>query len=559
VLFGVTLVAAVALVYGRAIGFGFVTFDDPAYVRDNAQVLSGLSLEGVRWAFTTFGEANWHPLTWLSLMLDAEIGGAGSWIYHLTNLVLHAASTLLLFGLLTTTTDRMKRSAFVAALFAVHPLHVESVAWISERKDVLSGMFAMITLLAYVGYVRRPGPWRYALTLLCFALGLMAKPMLVTLPVLMMLLDIWPLRRIDPTRPALALRESLPDKLPLLLLSAASSLVALFAQHRGGAISSLDLLPLPERFASALVSYVAYLKLTVWPVGLAAIYPYTRGEPPIWRLIPAALLLGFLTFLAVRALRRRSPAGVGWLWYLVALLPVIGLIQVGPQAIADRYTYLPHVGLFIAVAWGAPGILAGRPLLLRSLATIAVVVVVALGAVAWNQVGYWRDGVTLFERAVSVTTRNARAHDGLGRALHHRGESARAIASFRRAVEIDPRYADAHCNLARALELAGRAEESLDHFERGLQLDPDDAECRVSYGTALIKRSRLGLARAELEEAVRLDPDQLSAHKNLGVVMARLGELESAITHFQEALRIDPADEGARRNLERARLMLREP
>ncbi len=556
-LVGAGLIAATLVVYAQVAGFDFVNIDDQQYVENNRRVLAGPTRAGLAWALTTHAEANWHPLTWISLMLDARIGGPGPRLFHLTNLALHAANTLLLFGVLAVMTGSRLRSGFVAALFAIHPLHVESVAWISERKDVLSAFFGLLALSAYLRYVRRPGLARYLPVGLAFALGLMAKPMLVTLPLAMLLFDYWPLRRVGPGTAGGWL--PILEKLPLLGLSVVSGILTLQAQLRGDAVNTLAALPLDARVANAVVSYVTYLTKMLWPTELAVFYPHPRDTLPLWQVSLSALALAGVTALAWAGARRRPYLAVGWLWYLVTLLPVIGLLQVGAQAMADRYTYLPLVGPFIAIAWGVPDLLqaAASPAALRrrtlALSAVALVAILLLVARAHDQVGYWRDGATLFRHALRVTTDNARAHNGLGMALSRAGELERAVEHFREALRLDPAYPEAHDNLAAGLALQGKTAEAIEHFREALRLRPQDASCHANFGTVLMRRGDLDDAAAEFAEAIRLDPDHGSAHNNLGVLLARRGDVTAAIEHFEEALRIAPDDAGARANLERAR------
>ncbi|MGB9618961.1 MAG: hypothetical protein ACPL7K_00955, partial [Armatimonadota bacterium] len=390
------LAALIAAIYWPAVGYGLVNLDDRYYVMNNPHVRSGLSVRNVVWAFTTFTQSNWHPLTWISLQLDRTIEPSGSQVLHATNIVLHLANTLLLFFLLELTTGARWRSACVAALFAAHPLHVESVAWVSERKDVLSTLFWLLTMLAYIGWVRAPSKGRYMLVIAAFALGLTAKPMLVSLPILLLLVDIWPLARLQIGRNArLAAGKLVREKIPLFALAAASCVVTYIAQARGGAMTGLDCYPLGMRLANAFVSYMAYLGKTAWPARLAALYPHPENTLPEWQVAASAVGFFVLSILAVRAFRRWPYAAVGWFWYVISLVPVIGIVQVGLQGMADRYTYVPLIGIFVAVAWGVPEIidrLFGSASA-RFTVGLALLSVAALAAVAHKQVGYWRDDV----------------------------------------------------------------------------------------------------------------------------------------------------------------------
>ncbi|HEX2340090.1 MAG TPA: tetratricopeptide repeat protein [Vicinamibacterales bacterium] len=577
------IVAAVAIVFAPVARHGFVNFDDPQYVSENPFISDGLTLRGIAWAFTTGYAGNWHPLTWISHMLDVQVFGLSAGAHHVMNVVLHTASALLLFLLLYRITSAIGRSWFVAALFAVHPLHVESVAWIAERKDVLSALFWMLTIWAYVRYVHRPAVAPYSLVGVLFALGLMAKPMLVTLPVTLLLLDVWPLRRTNT-------RRLIREKVPLFTLAIASSVVTFMVQQQAGAVKELASLPVSRRVANALVAYVSYTGKTLWPTNLAAIYPYPDSIAG-WQVAAAIAALAIVTWLAVRVRRDHPYVLIGWLWYLVTLIPVIGLIQVGSQPIADRYTYVPLIGLFIIVAWGVPEILARRRVTTTVLATAAVVVVAACVVAARAQVDHWRSSVALWQHAVSVTTDNYRAQGNLGHALAAEGRRDEAIQHYSEAVRIRPSYAEAHNNLGLALARQGRIEEAIPHYAEALRLLPDYFEAHSNLGAALAGTGRYtdainhfsiaarlqpehpqaqeNLVRAHYEfgralaergdidqaiqqflEALRLDPTNADVHYDLGVMFVRKGDLRAAINRFEEALRIDANHQDARRALD---------
>jgi Tfp pilus assembly protein PilF len=528
---GLFLVVLIAGAFWQVTGHGFVNFDDDKYVTENPHVQAGLTRNGLAWAFTTTRASNWHPVTWISLMADSQLYGPNAYGFHTTNLLLHIASALMLFLFLNRVTGSLWRSAFVAAIFGIHPLHVESVAWVAERKDVLSTLFWMLTMWAYLHYTQSPKPTRYLLVVLAFVLGLMAKPMLVTLPFVLLLLDRWPLERLDQgngrehdhTRPW---RKLVWEKVPLLALAAVSSIVTYVVQQRSGAVGSLEVYPLGVRIANALVAYVNYVAKMLWPAHLAVFYPHPGTSLPIWQVAGSGLVLVWITLLAIRA-RRRPYLAVGWLWYVLTLVPVIGLVQVGGQAMADRYTYIPLIGLFIIIAWGVPELLALWTTEARRrtlLAASAGIVIAALAVCTYLQVGYWRDSVTLFDHAVKVTRRNAVAHNNLGVALVERGELGKAVAHYREALRIKPRYVEAHCNLA----------------------------------IAAIKQGRLDEAIAHCWEALRIRPGDADAHNNLGVALAKQGKLHEALAHFSEALRLDPDKKSARANLARAKTLIRQ-
>ena len=456
ILIGVLLAAITVAVFARTSSNGFLLFDDGDYVTNNGAVLSGLTWEGVKWAFQTTMNANRHPLTWISLMADYQVWGLNPTGFHLTNLLLHIANVLLLFAVLSRLTKSPWRSGFVAALFAVHPLHVESVAWVAERKDVLSAFFWMLTMLAYIRCVERPSLARRMLVIVLYALGLMAKPMLVTLPFVLLLLDYWPLRRFKGAGSAFGL---LWEKLPLFGLSAISCYVTLVAQMQGHTVAALELLPFGARAANAVVSYVAYILKTVWPSHLAVVYPHPITTLPEWQVVGSTVLLIAVTFLVVRAARSRPYLAVGWLWYVVTLVPVIGLVQVGDQAMADRYTYIPLIGLFIMAAWGIGEWEKGR-VGEREMGVAAVGVIAALMVVAWIQVGYWHDDFTLNRHGLAVTKGNYQLHLNLACALHQKKEYDEAEREYKEAIRIRPMLIQAHSNLALLYYTRGRYAEA---------------------------------------------------------------------------------------------------
>jgi tetratricopeptide (TPR) repeat protein len=553
----VALAGLTLAVYLPACGNGFVNYDDDLYVTANPHVQRGVTAAGLQWAWRTHAAANWHPLTWVSLQLDSTLAGrrvsserlAG--VYHLTNVLLHLATVLLLFAVLRGMTGAVWRSALVAALFAVHPLHVESVAWVSERKDVLCAFFGVAALGAYSWYARRPGVMRYLAVAALFGLGLMAKPMLVTLPCVLLLLDYWPLRRwrLAPAQgplarsasegyssPSLALRANGPgqpssparplwwllvEKVPLLLLTAADSVLTWTAQWEGQAFQPLERLPLAVRAGNALVAYAAYLGKTFWPVRLAALYAHP-GLGLSWAQVAvAAALLAAVTAVVVCAARRVPYAVVGWLWFLGMLVPTIGLTQVGPQAYADRFTYLPHVGLFIALVWGTADLV--RRVRLRPVAVaLGVVAVAGCAVLARVQVSYWHDSVTLWEHTLAVTDDNFLAHYHLANFLAANGRAAEAVAHYRASLAIQPDHWPAQQTLTAILIEQGRREEARQVFDAAMRFHPGDAAIRRAYarllnahGAALANRGRTEEAEAFLTEAVAVDGDFGPARRNL--------------------------------------------
>jgi protein O-mannosyl-transferase len=508
-----TIVALATLaLYAQVARHGFLHYDDNLYVTENPRVLAGLSWGAVRWAFTTFQASNWHPLTWLSHLLDVQLFGPEPGAHHLVNAALHAVNAAVLLLVLTALTGAPGRSALVAALFAVHPLHVESVAWISERKDVLSTLFGLLMLGCYAGWARHRSARWYAGVVTALTAGLLSKPMWVTAPFLLLLLDVWPLRRwagsplpVDPAcpdRPRLPLGALLLEKLPLLLLAAASSAMTVLAQARSGALDSLRV-GLPERIANALVAYAIYLWKTVWPARLAAYYPHRAGDLPGWHVAAAAALL-LAVSMACLAVARRSPwLLVGWCWFLGTLLPVIGLVQAGAQAMADRYSYLPLVGLFIAFAWGGAA-LAERWRVTRLAVGLALLLLSALGAVTWRQIGFWVDQEHLFRHALEVTERNAVAHLALSQELASQGRTPEALVEAEAAVNADGQNARAWKNLGYVRFKAGRLEDSVAALRRAIALDPGYAGAHGNLGVAYRLSGRTAEAQREFAEEARL-------------------------------------------------------
>src|SRR6266496_70419 len=454
---------------------GFIILDDDAYVSSNASVRNGLTWAGVRWAFTTGHEANWHPLTWLSHMADVSLFGLNPAGHHATSLVLHVVNTLLLFVVFRGLTKDSLRSAWVAALFAVHPAHVESVAWVAERKDVLSTAFWLATMWAYGSWVRKRRAGRYVVVLLFFAAGLMAKPMLVSLPLVLLLLDDWPLRRFGEGKEGWTPATLILEKAPLFLLAAASSIATLLVQRAGGAVGTLEKFPLRARAGNALVAYVRYLKMLFWPVDLAVLYPHPGTSLSGGEVLLAAILLTALSA-AVFALRRRAPyLFVGWFWFVVTLLPVIGLIQVGFQALADRYTYVPFIGLFVALAWGVPALASRWRPAKWALPAAAVFGVLALALQAAAQVGLWKNSETLYLHAIAVTKANTVARNNLADYYNDVGRPAEAVPHLTEAMRIDSSKSELHTNLGRSLFLLGKFEEAEKEFLQAQRLHPGDA------------------------------------------------------------------------------------
>jgi Flp pilus assembly protein TadD len=531
-------------------------------------VRNGLTWHGVRWAFG-FRESNWHPLTWLSLMLDASLGGVSPRVFHVTNLLLHAANAVLLFLVLLRMTGRPWRSGFVSVFFAIHPLHVESVAWVAERKDVLSTLFWFLTMLAYASYVARPGPRRYAWIVAAFVAGSMSKPMLVTLPAILLLLDVWPLGRLAfPGRGRAfwpAARTLVTEKMPLFVLSAVSAGLTLAAQWHGGAVSGLITYPAPVRIENAIVSYAAYIGQMLWPARLSFFYPHPHGSSSPAAVFAAALLFVVATAVAFGLSRRLPYVLFGWLWYAVTLVPVIGIVQVGMQARADRYTYVPLVGLFVVLVWGASDLAEwaairspseGRARANRWLLAIvgcAVVAVLAVGA--YVQAGYWHDSDRLYRRALELRGDNPVAHNNLAISLLDRGDADGAVEHAREALRLDPAHPEAPATLGNALARLGKLDDAVAVYRQAIANRPRDPYLHGNLAAFLGIQGKLDDAAAELREALRLDPESADAHENMGVVLARQGKYGEAFAEFAEALRIDPGNEEVRAELEQARTL----
>jgi tetratricopeptide (TPR) repeat protein len=550
VLLGLALVVATAAVFSRSCANGFVNYDDPIYVTANRHVREGLTGAGLVWALASTEALNWHPLTWISLEADGQLYGLRAWGFHLTSLLLHVANSLLLFLLLHHMTGRPWPSVLAAALFALHPLHVESVAWVAERKDVLSTLFGLLALAAYLRYVRRPGPVRYLAVALALALSLTAKPMLVTLPAVLLLLDFWPLGRLrlgsgpSPGGAGLApvsLGRALAEKLPLLALAGASAVVTLLAQHQGGAALSLEELPLGARLGNALVSCVRYLVLAVWPADLAVFYPHPGEALPAWQVVGAGCLLTVLTAGALWQARRRPYLLVGWLWYLGTLVPVIGLVQVGEQALADRYTYVPLIGPFVALAWAVADLAEARPRLRPLLAAAAVGVLLACAVGAWRQVGVWRDSRSLWEHALRAAGDNYTARNNLGLAiLEVEGDPRQAEEHIRAALRLRPEAPQPYTNLGTALDRQGRADEAIACYRRSLALNPYQVVVRHNLAVLLARQGKMDEAIAQWTEVVRLAPDSADNCYNLARALERQNRIAEAVDYCERSVRLEP-------------------
>ena len=508
------------IVFGQTLWHDFVNYDDPRYVYQNTKITSGLNIAGIAWAFSHIHSENWHPLTTISHMLDCSLYGLKAGGHHFSSVLFHTIAVVLLFLALQQMSGALWKSAFVAAVFAIHPLHVESVAWVAERKDVLSGVLFMLTLLVYVHYVRAPSTWRYLIVAFVFALGLMSKPMLVTLPFVLLLLDYWPLGRITDQRSHTGhqLLSLLVEKIPLIALSAVSSVVTFVAQR--AAIGWTEQLPILPRVNNALVSYVIYVRQMFWPSNLAVFYPHPENRLSPWEISLALAILIAITMVAV-ILRKKAPYFImGWFWYLGMLVPVIGLVQVGWQGHADRYTYLPQIGLYIAGTWAFADLIASRRRRRVLQIAAALLVVAALSCSASIQTSYWRNSETLFTHALAVTKHNDVAENNLGIIFLQNGQLDDAISRLQAAIDLRPENGPAHNNLAKALLQKGRVAEAMVHYRKFLEIEPENVEARNILGTALIQQGRIREAIEQWQEAQTIESENGNAASNLAWVFA---------------------------------------
>ena len=552
------IVIATSAVYWRIGKFEFIEYDDHEYIIHNPHIQEGLTIKSITWSFKATYAVNWHPVTWLSHILDVELYGMDPGMHHRTNQLFHILNTLLLFHVLRRATGDLWPSCFVAVVFALHPLQVESVAWVSERKNVLSTFFWMMTLWAYIRYVDHPVASRYTVVLLFFVLGLMAKPMLVTLPFVLLLLDYWPLDRV--CRPATAPNvddssnrrsinpEIIKEKIPLFVLAAAASVVTFLVQKSGGAVKSLDLYPMAVRVGNMFVSYLNYMIKIVWPFKLAIFYPHPMAYP-FWKIAVAGLILVSISIFALRFRRQRPYFAVGWLWYMGTLVPVIGLVQVGLQAMADRYTYVPMIGMLVIIAWGIPDLLSRWRYKIIGFKITGAAVALFFAMITWFQVPYWTNTATLFAHALEVTPNNYEILYKLGEVFLARKKVDRAIYYFDEAVRNFP-DARAHNSLGYALLEKGRIDEAIDHFHTSLRIDPSYPRTQNNLGNAFAYQGMLDKAIAHYRKALKINPNS-EIHNNLGLALIRKGTIDKAVYHFRKALELTPDYQDAFRNLER--------
>ena len=548
-------------VYSQVQDHEFINYDDDKYVTNNEYVKAGFTRDSVGWALTTSYNSNWHPMTWLSHMLDAQLFGPNSKGHHLTNLLFHIANVLLLFLVLLRMTGALWQSGFVAALFALHPLNVESVAWVAERKNVLSTFFWLLTMWAYIRYAQKTNLKRYSLVILFFAMGLMSKPMLVTLPFVLLLLDYWPLRRLQSDRRT-AISRLVYEKIPLLVLVAGSVVTTLTVQKMGGALGSLNAFPIQERVINALVSYWLYLQKMIWPGGLAIFYAHPENTLSVWKGLATAALLALVTTAAIRLARRAPYFAVGWFWYLGTLIPVIQLVQTGSIAMADRYAYVPLIGIFIIIAWGLPELLAKWRLRSRILTIAAGIWISTLMLMTWNQVSHWKNSITIFSHAIEVTDIEypdfLLAHNNLANALLAEGRTGKAISHYKMAINLMPDYAVNHNHLANALFAEQKTEEAISHYKTAVKLLPDYATAHYNLGFALMKEKKTGEAIFHFKMAIQLEPNNTNAHSNLGNALLAEQKTKEAISHYKIAINLKPDNPLVLQNFKMALLRLAE-
>ncbi len=540
-------------IYARVVGHQFIGLDDDLYIRDNPMVNRGLSFAGIIWAFTTFHAANWHPLTWIAHMIDIQLFGLNAGRHLLVNVSIHIATTLLLFWFFLRTTRDRWCSALVAALFAFHPVHVESVAWAAERKDTLATLFGLLSLIAYSRYAEAPSRSRYAWTALTLALGLLAKPMLMTWPLVMLLLDYWPLRRLPTPASGRNFFGSLVplvrEKLLLFGIVAASAVITYIAQTHGGAVRTFVDAPVSLRLSNALVSYAKYLFVTFWPANLAVYYPFPPEGIPAWQIIGAVIALAGITVFCFLQAKSRPYLIVGWLWFVGTLVPVIGIVQVGGQTMADRYHYLPSIGLFVAIVFGLADVIRARNFPSTVVAILAGAPLIALAALTMVQVNYWRDSITLFRHTLGVTPPSLIIEHNLGLVLGQKGNYDEAGAHFEKALQIKPDFFDALLNIGITRSKQNRMGEAIDYYERALRAQPGSAKAHMELGLALARENRNDAASEQLQLAAHVAPDDADMRTNLGLVLVRLGKFPEGIDQLHQALRLDPDNAEAHNNL----------
>jgi tetratricopeptide (TPR) repeat protein len=552
-----TALAVITLaVYMQTCNHQFLSFDDEDYVTNNTHVSSGITGRNIMWAFTSVEAANWHPITWLSHMLDVELYGMNPQGHHLTSVIIHTVSSMFLLLFLFRYTGSLWKSSFVAFLFALHPLHVESVAWVAERKEVLSAFFWFLTIFLYSEYVVKKKFILYILAFSAFILGLMSKPMIVTLPIVMLLMDFWPFDRYRHEEqehgPNLFIGRAsalIKEKIPFFVCSLLTAVVTIYAQNKGDSIRKLNDIPFGLRIENALISYGKYIVKTLWPHDLAVLYPLSSFIP-LWQVIISLIALILLTLSAFWFRSRHPYLLVGWFWFIVTLLPVIGLIQVGNQSMADRYSYIPLIGLFIMASWGITDLAKNLKHRERVLTLLAGTVIITSAALTWQQLGYWRDNISLYRHTVQVTTGNYFIHNNLGLALASKGNLDEAVQEYVEALQMNPNYAYAHNNLGIAYVNKGNLDKAIQEYKDAIRINPYYVEAHNNLGIVLGNKGKLDGAIQEFQKAISTNPNCIDAHNNLGVVLANKGNLDQAVHEFKEALRINPNYMKAYNNLE---------
>lgn len=543
---GVSLIIITFSLYYQVKNFDFINFDDEDYVVQNPYVKKGITGESVKWAFTAFYAGNWHPLTWLSHMIDCELFGLDAGKHHLTNVVFHILNTLLLFIVLKKFTGAIWQSGFVAMLFAIHPLHVESVAWISERKDVLSTFFFLLALWSYLSYVRRHQFLHYLFTMGWFLCGLMSKPMLVTFPFVLLLLDYYPLRRFHHFKTD-ALKLVI-EKIPFMVVCVISSGITILAQRKGGAVSSFELHPLGLRLQNAIHSYVQYIKKTVVPIDLTIYYPYPAFYSLI-EIIGAILFLFSITVLAILLNQKYPWFLMGWLWYVGTLVPVIGIVQVGSQAMADRYSYIPLIGIFIIIAGVGNELYKTGKIHAKPIGILCFFIILYFCSLTYIQIQFWENSIRLFRHALEVNPNNGIAHNNLGAALGAQGKISEAIYHFSESVRITPDNKEAWQNLGFAMELQGKIPEAIQYYKKALAISSDLKKAHINLGKILAHQGSTDEAKVHFQQALRLDPDNPEVHHELGLIFANQQQPVVAIHHFQTALQFQPDNVQFKNNL----------
>ena len=551
------LIVATFCVYSQVQDHEFINYDDYQYIKDNWKIKSGLTSESISWAFTTFYGYNWFPITWLSHIFDYQLYGLNPKGHHLTNLLFHIANALILFMVLLRMTGKLWRCAFIAAMFAFHPLNVESVAWVAERKNVLSTLFWLLTMWAYIHYAEKSTIKNYGLVLLFFALGLMSKPMLVTLPFVLLLLDYWPLRRLKleqggsdneiPVKSQYHVKSEflklMLEKVPLFALATGACIVTFIAQQEGASINANNL-SLPTRLTNAVVSYLEYLKKMIWPNDLAVFYPHPESTLAAWKWVVCFVMLVTITAISIKFIKKAPYFAVGWFWYLGTLIPVIGIVQVGVQAMADRYTYIPLIGIFIIVAWGVPELISKWHHKEKVLSVSVGIITLTLLITTWGQVSQWKNSITIFKHALKVANENSYnsylINYHLGGAFWNKRKTGEAISHFKMAIKINPDYANAHSNLGNALGKEGKFSEAISHHKMAIKINPDYVPAYNNLGLVLGAEGKTEEAISYYKMAIQINPDYAQAYNNLGFALGAEGNNEEAIFHFKMAVELKP-------------------